>query len=213
MPRSPKLSCSRCNRPMWQGRGALLNGGVCQQCRRANPVRKPLEALSTDNPYGLHHLRRREQLLPCAIGTLCPICGQVMLASQKLHLDHSIPLRVDPTSVGDRIVHGRCNAAWRSGGRPPQTPEERKQRDRERAKRTAFPGQTTKRGYGAKHQRLRADWKKKVDRGGVGCARCGKAIIPGTPWHLDHADDRSGYLGPSHRKCNIRAAIKRKWAV
>ena len=34
------------------------------------------------------------------------------------------------------------------------------------------------------------------------CARCGRPIVPGTDWDLDHGPDRLSYLGPSHRRCN-----------
>jgi hypothetical protein len=34
-------------------------------------------------------------------------------------------------------------------------------------------------------------------------------IVPGTRWHLDHRDDKLGYLGPAHAMCNLRAAAKR----
>jgi hypothetical protein len=44
-----------------------------------------------------------------------------------------------------------------------------------------------------------------VAAGGVCCARCGEPIAPGEDWHLDHTDDRSDYLGPSHRRCNLLA--------
>ena len=40
----------------------------------------------------------------------------------------------------------------------------------------------------------------------VACARCGELIAPSERWHLDHADDRNSYLGPSHAKCNLQAA-------
>lgn len=39
--------------------------------------------------------------------------------------------------------------------------------------------------------------------GGVLCARCGEAIVPGTKWDLGHFDgDKSRYQGPEHVKCN-----------
>ncbi len=65
---------------------------------------------------------------------------------------------------------------------------------------------TTRRGYGSAHQKLRARWAKQVERGEVACARCRKLIAPGTPWDLDHSDDRSDYRGPSHRRCNRATA-------
>ena len=59
--------------------------------------------------------------------------------------------------------------------------------------------------YGHAHRKLRARWAPRVARGDVPCARCGNLILPGEAWHLDHDDDRSSYLGPSHADCNSRA--------
>jgi hypothetical protein len=56
--------------------------------------------------------------------------------------------------------------------------------------------------------KLRANWKLKVDRAEVDCARCGHLILPGEKFHLDHTDDRTGYLGPSHERCNTSAGGK-----
>lgn len=78
----------------------------------------------------------------------------------------------------------------------PECDEHRRARDRER-------GTTTERGYGAEHQQLRADMQGTVI--GQPCARCGHMILPTDTWHLDHTDDRSGYLGPSHARCNVAA--------
>ena len=66
-------------------------------------------------------------------------------------------------------------------------------------------GTTTERGYGTKHQRIRAWWEPRVASGKVNCARCGERISPLEQWHLDHTDDRTGYLGPSHVACNTGA--------
>ena len=63
-------------------------------------------------------------------------------------------------------------------------------------------GTRQERGYDATHDRLRASWARKVATGQVMCARCHKRISPLEPWDLDHTDDRTGYLGPSHRGCN-----------
>ncbi len=63
-------------------------------------------------------------------------------------------------------------------------------------------GNTTQRGYGSQHQRRRAALAPRVTLGLGHCARCGKRILPGQPWDLDHSDDRKTYLGPSHQRCN-----------
>lgn len=59
--------------------------------------------------YDTEHDRTRKRLLPKAWGTDCPLCGDVMVASDDLSLDHTIPLAVDSASKGDRIVHTECN--------------------------------------------------------------------------------------------------------
>jgi hypothetical protein len=75
------------------------------------------------------------------------------------------------------------------------------ERDKSRARR-ARKGTTAQRGYGVQHEQLRKVLERRVAAGLGVCARCHKPIAPGTPWDLDHADDRRGYLGPSHRACN-----------
>ena len=67
---------------------------------------------------------------------------------------------------------------------------------------------TTARGYGHAHQVLRKRVAKIVAAGLAVCARCGLPISPDEPFDLDHSDDRRGYLGPSHRRCN-RATNRR----
>ena len=75
----------------------------------------------------------------------------------------------------------------------------------------AHPRPTTAgRGYGADHRRDRRSWAPAVAAGTVRCARCGELIVPGEAWDLDHTDDRGGYLGPSHARCN-RATAGRPW--
>ena len=80
------------------------------------------------------------------------------------------------------------------------------QGQRERA-RDARRGTARQRGYDAAHDAERARWSTVVDTGAVTCARCGQPIAPGESWDLDHADDRSGYLGPSDARCNRAAAL------
>jgi hypothetical protein len=67
-------------------------------------------------------------------------------------------------------------------------------------------GTKTERGYGAAFQRERKMWAKRIADGRINCARCGKPITPDMVWHLDHSDDRSELIGPSHRLCNLSAA-------
>ena len=70
---------------------------------------------------------------------------------------------------------------------------------------------TAQRGYGEAHKKARKEWEPMVERGEAFCSRCGKWIRPGSKWHLDHHDgDRSVYRGPSHEKCNVAAANKRR---
>ncbi len=70
-------------------------------------------------------------------------------------------------------------------------------------------GSTTARGYGAAHQAERAKWAPLVAQEIIACARCLRLILAGQPWDLDHDGTRTGYLGPSHRKCNRRAGAVR----
>lgn len=69
-------------------------------------------------------------------------------------------------------------------------------------------GSTTERGYGARHQAIRAHWAPIVATGRVICWRCGERIKPGAPWDLGHSDDRRTYKGAEHAKCN-RGASRR----
>ena len=73
------------------------------------------------------------------------------------------------------------------------------------------PGTSTSaKGYGHVHQMLRKAWSRKVQAGGVVCARCGRLIWPGEPWDLGHDDhDRGRYQGPEHRACNRRTNKRR----
>lgn len=62
-------------------------------------------------------------------------------------------------------------------------------------------GKTTERGYGSHHQRLRR-YLLSVLIEGSPCARCGQPMSKDQPLDLDHSDDRTAYLGLSHRHCN-----------
>ena len=69
---------------------------------------------------------------------------------------------------------------------------------------------TTERGYGADHQRLRKQWAARLAAGATPpCPRCGRPVTQGMAWDLDHTDDRRGYHGPAHARCNRAAGGRR----
>jgi hypothetical protein len=55
------------------------------------------------------------------------------------------------------------------------------------------------------HKALRARLAPVVATGTVKCARCDELIAQGEAWQLDHRDDGRGWLGPSHKRCNLRS--------
>jgi hypothetical protein len=67
-------------------------------------------------------------------------------------------------------------------------------------------GKTKARGYGARHKQHRKAWARLVATGSEKCRRCGNLIGKDEPFDLDHTDDRTGYLGPSHQRCNRNTA-------
>lgn len=63
------------------------------------------------------------------------------------------------------------------------------------------------RGYDAAHDRERKRWEPVVAAGNGWCAQptClepTRYIPPGTPWDLAHNEDRTGWRGPAHARCN-----------
>lgn len=78
------------------------------------------------------------------------------------------------------------------------------------------PKSSYERGYNRRHKRLRQAWQVIIEISGVNCVRCGEPISPDQSWHLDHTEDRTGYLGPSHSRCNLKAGngrSKRVYAI
>lgn len=69
-------------------------------------------------------------------------------------------------------------------------------------------GTRKQRGYDKHHDRLRKQWAPQVATGTIRCARCHQPIGAGETWALDHTDDRTAYLGPSHTRCNNSAGGK-----
>jgi hypothetical protein len=70
---------------------------------------------------------------------------------------------------------------------------------------------TTERGYGAEHRRGYAAERER--QYGRPCCRCGREMIRGQVIQKDHTDDRTGYLGWSHRACNVGASNRRRAAL
>lgn len=69
---------------------------------------------------------------------------------------------------------------------------------------------STQRGYGPAHRKARAKWKARIAQdGGTQCCICGYWVDPDEQWHLDHTEDRTGYRGVAHARCNIRDGAKR----
>ena len=67
-------------------------------------------------------------------------------------------------------------------------------------------GTRQERGYDRAHERERKRWARILERRTVPCARCSAPVNGADAWHLDHTDDRAGWLGPSHATCNLSAA-------
>src|SRR5215208_2237188 len=110
--------------------------------------------------YGGHHRRvRSEWARKVERGVVqCSHCGELILPGQRWDLDHADD--GDPRSyLGP--AHARCNRAVAG---PP---------------RTSPRPNSSKRGYGKRHKRLRAAWAPQVAAGSGRCVRCGVPIAPG----------------------------------
>jgi hypothetical protein len=67
---------------------------------------------------------------------------------------------------------------------------------------------TTERGYGNDHQKARrAALAAMTD--GQPCSRCRRPMYRSQPLHLDHTEDRRGYLGLAHARCNMIAGASK----
>ena len=66
-------------------------------------------------------------------------------------------------------------------------------------------GTRQQRGYDTSHDRERARWATILRTTPTPCARCGALIQPGEPFDLGHTDDRTGWTGPEHARCNRSA--------
>lgn len=93
--------------------------GLCDGHRAERERRR---GSSTARGYDAQHARTRASLLADLFRRApqyraCPLCGDIMLRSDRLALDHTVRLVDDPSARGDRIVHAACN------DRRPKAPE------------------------------------------------------------------------------------------
>ncbi|GAA3829031.1 endonuclease domain-containing protein [Streptomyces chiangmaiensis] len=70
-------------------------------------------------------------------------------------------------------------------------------------------GDTTRRGYGGHHQRLRR--RLLAEAIGKPCHYCGEPMLEGQALDLDHNDDRTAYRGMTHASCNRSAGARKRW--
>jgi hypothetical protein len=68
---------------------------------------------------------------------------------------------------------------------------------------------TTQRGYGSDHQAARQRALANFVPGQP-CVRCNEPLLNPLNVVLDHNDDRTGYLGLAHKRCNDRAGGQAK---
>ena len=92
---------------------ALATGpdNLCDEHRVEREARR---GTTTERGYGSAHARTRQILLARLTRTppqdrICALCGDMMLRSEPLDLDHTVRRVDDPSSRGDRLVHADCN--------------------------------------------------------------------------------------------------------
>lgn len=91
----------------------------------------------------------------------------------------------------------------------PRVPRGRRRCDTHQRQAEQARGTTEQRGYGAAHRHKARARAIAQATPATPCARCGQPL--GDAYrsaHLDHTDDRQGYLGLSHAACNLSAAGK-----
>ncbi len=94
--------------------GTLAPGTRCTPCRLSRQrARDQQRGTARQRGYDTEHDKTRARLLPLAYGHPCPRCGTLMEEGQELDLGHTVALRNDPGSRGDRIEHALCNRGQR----------------------------------------------------------------------------------------------------
>lgn len=68
-------------------------------------------------------------------------------------------------------------------------------------------GSSTARGYGVEHRHTREELLPLAY--GTRCPHCDRFMYPHDDLHLDHTEDRAGYVGIVHAECNTSEAASR----
>ena len=97
-------------------------------------------------------------------------------------------------------AEGGCGLLVAAGVRDARCDEHRRARDKAR-------GSRAERGYGAAHQATRAELLPLAY--GTRCPHCDEFMFPHHDLHLDHTEDRTGYVGIVHAYCNTSDAARR----
>lgn len=197
------LTCADCGKPMRARAGSQRQGqATCHPCRRARPRVKAKRRPGTERKKGPScarcgtRMHKGRGVLPQGQAT-CQPCRRA----------HRIKPPAPPRQVHDvgcrvcgvmfqttRRVQIYCSATCRDSARS--------------WGRFKPKADTTARGYGYEHQKARARYAA-AHRDTDPCARCGQPLGPmGPSLHLDHDDNRDGYLGLSHAACNVRAGAR-----
>ena len=120
---------------------------------------------------------------------------------------HNPPDKSDAVGAGDDVVRRPCLACGELTTNGSYCPVHAQANARAGWRRQdARRGSTVDRGYGADHvaERLRA--AELVRGGSAYCVRCGGELSPDEPFDLDHSEDRTTWIGASHRACNRSAS-------
>lgn len=89
---------------------------------------------------------------------------------------------------------------WATPGKP-RCPTHTRARDRAR-------GTREQRGYGYQHRQAKAADEAATTPENT-CPKCGLPLgLP--PWDQGHTDDRQGWQGPTHIRCNRATAARRR---
>lgn len=165
----------------------------CNSCQWARTPRIPCSVCGKPTGWPLRSDRDPDQ-------AQCRPCRRETQAKRKAEKAALVVSRNLPDWCLDCGAPKKTKHHWRC--EPCRAERERvRQRNRVSWKRLG-----RQKDYGPKHQAERLARLREFTPGDP-CARCGDPMTgPLSTIHLDHTDDRTGYLGLSHAACNLGAA-------